>query len=118
MAYPCLFLNLQHFTKFLREIGWNYEEIPHLFRSADLYNRGGISFREFLYFLGATEPGTSHGGGPAELRCRYIFRYLDSDRNNLLKRDEMKNFMVLLRKSRKQSLDSVEIEKDLKDCYQ
>jgi Ca2+-binding EF-hand superfamily protein len=118
MAFPSNFLALPVFSKFVVDIGWPKDEVHHLFRSADMYGRGGISFREFLYFLAAIEPGTSHGGGPAELRCRYIFKYLDTDKNNLLKRDEMRNFVVLVRKARKQPLDPPKVEKELNECYQ
>ncbi|XP_068914444.1 uncharacterized protein [Tenebrio molitor] len=118
MAFPSNFLALPVFSKFVVDIGWSKDEVHHLFRSADMYGRGGISFREFLYFLAAIEPGTSHGGGPAELRCRYIFKYLDTDKNNLLKRDEMRNFVVLVRKARKQPLDPPKVEKELNECYQ
>ncbi|RZC40793.1 uncharacterized protein BDFB_004392 [Asbolus verrucosus] len=117
MTFPAIFVGMQVFSKFLLDVGWTKEEIPQLFRSADINNRGGISFREFLYFLAAVEPGTTHGGGPAELRCRYIFRYLDVDKNNLLKRDEMRNFVFLVRKARKQLPDPVKMEKELADCY-
>ncbi|KYB28233.1 uncharacterized protein LOC103312510 [Tribolium castaneum] len=118
MSYPAIYLTFTNFAKFVVDLGWTKEEATHLYRSADIYGRGGISFREFLYFLSATEPGTSHGGGPAELRCRYIFRYLDTDKNNLLKRDEMKNLVILVRKSRKMSLDPTQVEKELVECYQ
>ncbi|XP_044272229.1 uncharacterized protein LOC123016057 isoform X3 [Tribolium madens] len=118
MSYPAVYLTLSNFVKFVVDLGWTKDEALHLYRSADLYGRGGISFREFLYFLSATEPGTSHGGGPAELRCRYIFRYLDTDKNNLLKKDEMKNLVILVRKSRKLNMDPMQIEKELAECYQ
>lgn len=118
MSFPAVFLTLGNFSKFVMTLGWMKEETPHLYRSADMFGRGGISFREFLYFLSATEPGTTHGGGPAELRCRYIFRYLDTDKNNLLKRDELKNLIVLVRKSKKLNLDANQVDKELNECYQ
>lgn len=46
------------------------------FSAADLSNRCGLSFRELLYLLAASDPNTSHGGAAAEVRCRYMFRYL------------------------------------------
>lgn len=40
--------------------------------------------------LAAMEPNTQHGGTPAELRCRYIFRYYDVDQDGLLRYQEFK----------------------------
>ncbi|KAJ3663204.1 hypothetical protein Zmor_007508 [Zophobas morio] len=117
MTFPAMYLTLQTFSKFMIELGWPKEDTRHLFRSADMYGRGGICFRELLYFLAATEPGTNHGGTHAEVRCRYIFKYLDVQENSVLKRDEMKNFVTMLMKSRKQALDPVNIEKEVKECY-
>lgn len=46
-----------------------------LSRAADVTDRNGLSYREFLFILAAIDPYTAHGGGPAEIRCRYMFRY-------------------------------------------
>jgi hypothetical protein len=44
-------------------------------RTFDVDSKGGITFRDFLSGIAVIEPGTQHGGPPAEVRCRYIFRY-------------------------------------------
>lgn len=45
-------------------------------RAADIGGRNGLSFLEVLLWVAALEPHTKHAGAIAELRCRYIFRYL------------------------------------------
>jgi hypothetical protein len=40
--------------------------------------------------LAALEPTTQHGSGPAEQRCRYIFRFYDTTSSNQLNFDEFK----------------------------
>lgn len=74
VCFPVLYLSQQMFSKFITEMGWNKEEVPFLFRAADLSNKRGLTFRDLIYFIAALEPTTNHGGGSAELRCRYMFR--------------------------------------------
>ncbi|XP_060522120.1 uncharacterized protein LOC132699434 isoform X2 [Cylas formicarius] len=112
-CYPSLFMSLRAFTKFIMHLGWSKEQAPFLFRSADLNNRYGLSFRDFLYFLAAIDPNTSHGGAAAELRCRFY----DRDVDGLLKYDELKNLLTDLRQSKNQPLDLQSIAKDMQDTY-
>lgn len=110
-------MNLPSFSRYVTASGWPTDEAQSLFRSADIYQRNAISFREFIYFLAAVEPGAATGGPTAELRCRYIFRYLDMDKNNLLKRDELKQYVMIVRRCRRQSLDNPKVDKELTDLY-
>ena len=41
-------------------------------------------FKDVVLGLAAMEPHTQHGGTPAELRCRYIFRFYDSNADGQL----------------------------------
>lgn len=43
-----------------------------------------------LLGLAAMEPATQHGGMPAEMRCRYIFRYYDRNIDGQLQFEEFK----------------------------
>ncbi len=61
-----------------------------LFRAFDVNKRSLLTFPDVLYGLACLEPCTQHGGAPAEMRCRYIFRYYDVNSDSLLQFDEFK----------------------------
>ena len=60
------------------------------FRSFDVHKRKMLSCKDVLLGLAAMEPTTQHGGMPAEMRCRYIFRYYDFNQDGYLQFDEFK----------------------------
>ncbi|XP_074040904.1 uncharacterized protein isoform X6 [Leptinotarsa decemlineata] len=117
MVYPASYMSQRVFAKFVVELGWPKEHTGYLFNAADLNMRNGISFREFLYFLACIDPNTAHGGAAAEIRCRYMFRYYDRDRDDFLKFDEMKNIVLDLRKSKKISTDAAGVAKETAETY-
>ena len=49
-----------------------------------------LSCKDVLLGLAAMEPTTQHGGMPAEMRCRYIFRYYDVNQDGFLQFEEFK----------------------------
>ncbi|KAL1494191.1 hypothetical protein ABEB36_009828 [Hypothenemus hampei] len=116
-CYPAIYMNLKAFSTLIPNLGWPKSQIPFLFKCADVTNRFGLSFREFLYFLAIVDPNTGHAGASAELRCRYIFKYYDRDEDRLLKPEEFRNLIIDLRKSKKLLLDAGSITKDLQDTY-
>ncbi|XP_050311412.1 uncharacterized protein LOC126746990 isoform X2 [Anthonomus grandis grandis] len=116
-CFPACYMNLRAFTKIIPELGWPKAQVPFLFRAADLNNRFGLSFREFLYFLAAVDPNTGHGGTAAELRCRYMFKYYDRDKDNALKNEEFKNLILDLRKSKKLPVDPPNVGKETIETY-
>ena len=59
-------------------------------RAFDVHKRRMLSYRDILLGLAAMEPATQHGGTPAEMRCRYIFRYYDKEGEGLLEFSEFK----------------------------
>ena len=59
-------------------------------RAFDLHKRNLLTFKDVLLGLSAMEPATPHGGTPAELRCRYIFRYYDRDCDGHLSTEEFR----------------------------
>ncbi|CAG9773159.1 unnamed protein product [Ceutorhynchus assimilis] len=117
LCFPATYMSLRAFSKFVPEVGWPRQHAQFLFRAADTSNRYAISFREFLYFLAAVDPATGHGGSLAELRCRYMFKYYDRDKDNLLKAEEFKNLITDLRKSKKLPIDQASINKELQETY-
>ncbi len=83
-AYPCDYLNLAKFKLFIQKLlkiqaldtsinSINY--FKNYFYSFDLFQKSILTYNDLLLGLAAMEPGTQHGGTPAEQRCRYIFRY-------------------------------------------
>lgn len=60
------------------------------FRAFDVHKRKYLSCKDVLLGLAAMEPSTQHGGMPAEMRCRYIFRYYDRNMDGHLQFDEFK----------------------------
>ena len=61
-----------------------------IFRSFDVHKKRMLTFRDILLGFAALEPATQHGGMPAEMRCRYIFRYYDQNLDGYLQFDEFK----------------------------
>ncbi|KAJ8923305.1 hypothetical protein NQ315_001863 [Exocentrus adspersus] len=117
MCFPATYMNLRIFSKILTELGWAKEFIPCAFRAADVNNRNGITFREYLYFLAAIDPATSHGGVQAELRCKYIFRFYDRDRDNALRMEDFKQLVLDLRRSKKLSVDAAAVAKEASETF-
>ncbi|KAH1016710.1 hypothetical protein HUJ04_007887 [Dendroctonus ponderosae] len=121
LCFPATYMNLRAFSKFISEVGWPKPLAPYLFRAslrcADLANRYGLSFRELLYFLASVDPNTGHGGTAAELRCRYMFKYYDRDRDNVWKSEEFKHLILDLRKSKKLPIDATNVVKETQETY-
>ena len=61
-----------------------------IFRAFDIHKRKFLTFKEVLLGLAALEPSTQHGGMPAEMRCRYIFRYYDKNSDGNLQFEEFR----------------------------
>lgn len=108
LTFPNLLMNKVEFDKFMSDLGWKKEEWPGLFRCADESSRGGLTFREFLIFLAATEPETSHGGGSGKIRCDYIFRYFDKNNDNVLDQNELKALLAAIATAKGQSPKDLE----------
>ncbi|CAF3444995.1 unnamed protein product [Rotaria socialis] len=50
-------------------------KIQAYFRAFDAQQKSYLTYSDYLLGLAAMDPSTSHGGAPAEQRCRYIFRF-------------------------------------------
>jgi len=55
-----------------------------------MHQKHALTFRDYLLGLAAMEPCTQHGGTPAELRCRYIYRYYDQNGDSQLEMSEFR----------------------------
>ncbi|XP_021203434.1 uncharacterized protein LOC101741294 isoform X2 [Bombyx mori] len=116
MVYPAMFMSQNVFTQFMVELGWQRSQCISLFRSADVTGRGGLSFQEFMLWSAALEPHTTHGGVPAEIRCRYIFRYFDSNRDGKLEYVEFKELVGATRAARQLPGDALSLARDADLC--
>jgi len=70
-------LNAHDFRSLYRAFKLNRQEMPF------------VTFHELLLGLAAMDRSTAHGGHVGELRCAYIFRYYDSNRDGQLNVSEL-----------------------------
>ncbi|XP_063838957.1 uncharacterized protein LOC135088008 [Ostrinia nubilalis] len=116
MVYPALYMSPYVFTQFMLDLGWQRAQCPSLFRAADVTGRGGLSFVELVLWMAALEPATQHSGVPAEIRCRYIFRYFDSNRDLKLEYVEFKELVAAARAARQLPVDALSVARDADVC--
>ncbi|XP_060578202.1 uncharacterized protein LOC132735281 [Ruditapes philippinarum] len=111
-VHPSHFMNKTVFTKYMDLKGGKVDNIDHLFRAFDVHKRKYLSCKDVLLGLAAMEPTTQHGGMPAEMRCRYIFRYFDRNMDGHLQFDEFKRLVSDIRQSKGLSCDDEAVEED------
>jgi diadenosine tetraphosphatase ApaH/serine/threonine PP2A family protein phosphatase/Ca2+-binding EF-hand superfamily protein len=97
----------------MHEKGLNTDVCSHIFRSFDAHQRQALTFRDYLLGLAAMEPCTQHGGAPAELRCRYIFRYYNQMNDGQLHPSEFRNMVEDIRRLKQLPLDAELIDEDV-----
>ncbi|XP_072937241.1 uncharacterized protein [Epargyreus clarus] len=115
-VYPALYMSPYAFTQFMMDLGWDRAQCSNLFRAADVTGRGGISFQEMLVWAAALEPATQHSGYAAEMRCRYIFRYFDANRDQKLEYTEFKELVAAARAARQLPVDALSVARDADGC--
>lgn len=113
LSYPSALMSCNQFSKAVMPLGWPKDDCVHLFRAADMLNRRSLTPKEFIYIMAALDPATNHGGGAAEVRSRYIFKFFDRDRDGFMNFNELKTLVIYMRKIKNQSLDMNSIEKDM-----
>lgn len=111
-VHPSQFMNKARFTSYMDLKGAKLDNIDHLFRAFDIHKRRYLSCKDVLIGLAAMEPTTQHGGMPAEMRCRYIFRYYDRNSDGNLQFDEFKRLVLDIRQSKGLSTDDASVEED------
>ncbi|XP_064619009.1 uncharacterized protein LOC135482684 [Lineus longissimus] len=111
-CHPSTFMNETVFEKYITDKGAKSETVPDLFRAFDIHKRKLLNFRDILLGLAAMEPSTQHGGTPAEMRCRYIFRFYDSNGDGLLQFAEYKALVSDIRLAKNLPVDDDKVEKE------
>ncbi|XP_022121878.2 uncharacterized protein LOC110997839 [Pieris rapae] len=116
LVYPALYMSPNIFTQFMSDLGWQKTQCANLFRAADISCRGGLSFLDLVLWCAALEPMTQHLGVPAELRCRYIFRYFDANRDQKLEYQEFKELVGAARATRELPVDPLSVAREADVC--
>lgn len=95
--HPSRYMNKTVFKGIMSSFRLPTTLIPGVFRAFDANESGYLSFSNFILGLAAMEPCTTHGGPPAEQRCRFIFRYYDNDSDGVLHTPEFRRLVVDIR---------------------
>lgn len=109
---PCSMMNKTVFKEYIVYKGAKAEQVEDLFRSFDFQKKNVLQFKDILVGLAALEPSTQHGGMPAEVRCRYIFRFYDQNMDGFLQYEEFKCMVRDIRKIKGLSLDDDAVTED------
>lgn len=70
--------------------GINSHDMHSLYRAFKLNRMPYVTFHELLLGLAAMDRSTAHGGRSGELRCGYIFRYYDANKDGYLNIQELR----------------------------
>ncbi|BFZ18977.1 hypothetical protein BsWGS_22015 [Bradybaena similaris] len=90
-CHPSQYMNFTTFAHYMTSLkGARQDTVEALFRAFDAHKRHMLTSKDILHGLAALEPCTQHGGLPAEMRCRYMFRYYDANSDGYLQFDEFK----------------------------
>ncbi|XP_063395930.1 uncharacterized protein LOC134680697 isoform X2 [Mytilus trossulus] len=110
---PSHYMSYEVFEKYMQFKGLKVDDnMTDFFRAFDLHKRKFLTFKEVLLGLAALEPSTQHGGMPAEMRCRYIFRFYDKNSDGHLQYDEFRHMVKDIRSFKNLSLDEESVEED------
>ncbi|KAK7083894.1 hypothetical protein SK128_026880 [Halocaridina rubra] len=91
-SYPHSTVKLSNIKSLFTDLGFKNRE-AHLFRAIDRQRSGELSYKEFILGLAALDPLTSHGNKPAQIRCRYIFRFYNLEADDYMKPSEVKELV-------------------------
>ncbi|XP_064612547.1 LOW QUALITY PROTEIN: uncharacterized protein LOC135476448 [Liolophura sinensis] len=111
-SHPTHTMNQATFSIYMEEKGVKPDHMEALFRAFDVHRRKLLSFKDVLLGLAAMEPTTPHGSVPAEMRCRYIFRFYDEDSDGFLQHSEFRNLVYAIRVQKDLPLDEESVNTD------
>lgn len=110
---PSHYMSYEVFESYMQFKGLKTNgNMADFFRAFDIHKRKFLTFKEVLLGLAALEPSTQHGGMPAEMRCRYIFRYYDKNSDGNLQFEEFRYMVKDIRSFKNLSLDDESVDED------
>ncbi|KAK7088081.1 uncharacterized protein [Littorina saxatilis] len=113
VCQPSHYMNLSTFTSYITTLkGARAQTVEGFFRAFDVHHRHVLTFREVLLGLATLEPCTQHGGMPAEMRCRYMFRYYDTNIDGFLQFEEFKHMVRDIREHKGLPNDEASLMED------
>ncbi|XP_072031305.1 uncharacterized protein [Amphiura filiformis] len=115
LCYPSITMNAVLFGQFITSKGLDEEKVNSYFRAFDAKKQGFLSAKDFLLGMAAMQPCTPHGGIPAEMRCRYIFRYYDVNNDGLMEFTEFKALVADIRRLKNQPITDDIVESEALD---
>ncbi|CAL4139946.1 unnamed protein product, partial [Meganyctiphanes norvegica] len=111
---PCIFTLVV--TKNVKTF-FNHKGLrEYVFKAMDKYKVGEVGCPEFVLSITAMDPMTNHGSGPAEQRCRHIFRYYDADSDDMLTKSEVSSMLEDIAKQHRQEQTPETMEEKLQQA--
>ncbi|CAF3339252.1 unnamed protein product [Rotaria sp. Silwood1] len=91
-TFPSEYMSFQAFVEAMDNKLSTTEKtkIQAYFRAFDAQQKSYLTYSDYLLGLAAMDPSTSHGGAPAEQRCRYIFRFYNLKNNGNMSIEEFR----------------------------
>ncbi|CAF0842718.1 unnamed protein product [Didymodactylos carnosus] len=91
-TFPSEYMSYQTFGEAMdnKILAPDKHKLQHYFRAFDSQQKSYLTYSEYLLGLAALDPNTSHGGAPAEQRCRYIFRFYNTTNSGSISIDEFR----------------------------
>ncbi|CAF1531624.1 unnamed protein product, partial [Adineta steineri] len=91
-TFPSEYMSYQAFTEAMDNKLSTVEKtkMQAYFRAFDAQQKSYLTYSDYLLGLAAMDPSTSHGGAPAEQRCRYIFRFYNIKNNGNMSVEEFR----------------------------
>ncbi|GFO09820.1 serine/threonine-protein phosphatase [Plakobranchus ocellatus] len=111
-CHPSQYMNAATFYGYIVSKGAKLDITKALFRAFDVHKRRVLTYKEVLHGLAAMEPCTQHGGLPAEMRCRYMFRFYDVNSDGFLQFEEFKALVKDIRDHKGLPNDEASLNED------
>jgi Ca2+-binding EF-hand superfamily protein len=91
-TFPSEYMSFQAFVEAMdNKISTSEKsKLQAYFRAFDAQQKSYLTYSDYLIGLAAMDPSTSHGGAPAEQRCRYIFRFYNIKNNGNMSIEEFR----------------------------
>ncbi|GAB6030244.1 hypothetical protein CHUAL_005921 [Chamberlinius hualienensis] len=110
---PTTVLNETTFRFVMESLGWSPRLVPPLFRAFNCVKSSYVNYSEFLSGLAVMERHMIHG----EARCRFVFRFYDSDSDNLMTLADFRGLMNDVNELKQEEIENGTQEKTAEEIY-